>query len=113
MIEVAAFRILCDEYPPADELDLITHGSGALPDNAGGLALQQRATIALLRSGAERHVPRPELDPFIPLGKLAHANEAYATDSNWGLGDLATYVSTVPIPVPVLLSRGQTNTRAY
>jgi hypothetical protein len=95
MVEVAAFRILCDEYPPAGELDLITHGSDALPDNAGGLALRQRAAIALLRSGAERHVPRPELNLFLPLGALAYVNEAHATNGNWAPGDPTTYVSTV------------------
>ena len=56
MVEVATFRMHCDDYPPADELDLITHGNDALPEGAGGLTLRQRATIALLRNGARHHV---------------------------------------------------------
>ena len=71
MVEVAAFRIHYDDYPPAGELDLITHGNDALPDNAGGLTLRQRATIALLRDGAKHHAPRPGLERM-PLRDLSY-----------------------------------------
>ena len=99
MVEVAAFRVHVDDYPPECELDLITHGSDALPDGAGGLTLRQRATIALLRDGALRHVPRPQLE-CKPLCQLSYLTRSYATDSDWGLGDPSTYVSQVPTPSP-------------
>ena len=97
MVEVAAFRVHVDDYPPEEELDSITHGSGDLPDGAGGLTLRQRATIALLRSGARRHVPRPRLE-CKPLCQLSYLDASYATSSDWGLGDTAEYVSVVPTP---------------
>ena len=97
MTEVAAFRVHIDEYPPECELDLITHGSDALPDGAGGLTLRQRATIALLRDGAQRHVPRPQLE-HKPLCQLSYLHASYTTDADWGLGEPMTYVSKVPDP---------------
>ena len=99
MVEVAAFRIHVDDYPPDCELDLITHGNDALPDGAGGLPLRQRATIALLRDGAQHHVPRPRLDRK-PLSQLSYLHASHATDPDWGLGDPTAYVSKVPAPSP-------------
>jgi hypothetical protein len=97
MVEVAAFRVHVDDYPPEEELDSITHGSEDLPDGAEGLTLRQRATIALLRNGARRHVPRPRLE-CKPLCQLSYLNASYATSPDWGLGDTAAYVSVVPTP---------------
>ena len=111
MVEVATFRIHCDDYSPADELNLITHGNNALPAGAGGLALQQRATIALLRNGARHHVRRPGLKRA-PLCDLSYVGASYATDPDWGLGDPTTYVSKVPTPSPLIaLSVSQTMAR--
>ena len=88
-----------DDYPPEWELDSITHGSEDLPDGAGGLTLRQRATIALLRNGARRHVPRPQLE-CEPLCQLSYLHASYATNPDWGLGDTSAYVSEVPTPSP-------------
>ena len=99
MVEVAAFRVHTDDYPTESELDSITHGSEALPDGAGGLTLRQRATISLLRDGALRHVPRPQLE-CKPLSQLSYLNASYATISDWGLGNTSEYVSEVPTPCP-------------
>ena len=97
MVEVAAFRVHVDDYPPEEELDSITHGSEDLPDGAEGLTLRQRATIALLRNGARRHVPRPRLE-CKPLCQLSYLNASYTTSPDWGLGDTTAYVSVVPTP---------------
>ena len=111
MVEVTTFRIHFDDYQPADELDLITHGNDALPADAGGLTLRQRATIALLRNGAMHHVRRPDLERA-PLCDLSYVDASYATDPDWGLGDPTTYVSKVPTPSPLIsLSVRQTMAR--